>query len=411
MRRRVLAAAVLFAACARPEPVSPVLPISRAPDLRVGVALDQTVLTLGGGEALALSNQEAGFLGEIPAGETASVTVSAGSLQIRVRGDLLAPGPAATVTGTRSASAVRLNGRDYRGSFRLQASGGRITAVNVVDLEEYLVGVLGAELGRRAESELAALQAQAVVSRTVALQRAGAGRERGGREYDILATVSDQAYAGVGASSDLAERAVATTRGQVLTYQGRLIDAFFHSTCGGRTASGPEVFAAADRPYLRSVSDLDPGGRAWCAISPRFRWRESWSGEQLSRTLRETLPLAGGAAALADGLRDLRVLDRTPSGRVARLEVRSTGGTFVVTGAAARAILRPPDGGVLWSADFALQVSRDGERIVGLQAEGAGAGHGVGFCQWGAIGRARAGYSYGAILSAYFPGTEVTRTY
>lgn len=408
MPRRVLAAAVLFAACARPEPVSSVLPISRAPDLRVGVALDQTTLTLGGGEALALASREAGFLGEIPAGETASVAVSAGSLQIRFRGESVAPGPAVTVTGTRTASTVRLNGRDYRGNFLLQVSGGRINAVNLVDLEEYLVGVLGAELGLRAEAELAALQAQAVVSRTVALQRAGQGRGRG---YDILATISDQAYAGVGTPSELAERAVATTRGQVLTYQGRLIDAFFHSTCGGRTASGPEVFAAADRPYLRSVSDLDPSGRAWCEISPRFRWREFWSGEQLARTLRETLPLAGGAAALADGLRDLRVLERTPSGRVARMEIRSTGGTLVVTGPAARAILRAPDGGVLRSANFTLQIARDGERIVQLQAEGAGGGHGVGFCQWGAIGRARAGFSYGAILSAYFPGTDVTRTY
>lgn len=404
-------AAVLVAACARPEPVSPVVPISRAPDLRVAVALDQTGLTLGGGEELALSSREAGFLGEIPAGEIASVTVSAGSLQFRLRDQTLAPGPAATVTGTRSPSAVRLNGLDYRGRFLLRVSGGRITAVNVVDLEEYLVGVLGAELGGRAESELAALQAQAVVSRTVALQRAGQGKDRGEREYDILATVSDQAYAGVGTPSDLAERAVATTRGQVLTYQGRLIDAFFHSTCGGRTASGPEVFAAADRPYLRSVSDLDLGGRAWCEISPRFHWRESWSSEQLRGALRETLPLAGGAAGLADGLRDLRVLDRTASGRVARLEIRSTGGTVVVTGPAARAILRPPGGGVLWSANFALQISREGERIVGLRVEGTGAGHGVGLCQWGAIGRARAGYSYGAILSAYFPGTEVTRTY
>jgi stage II sporulation protein D len=408
MVRRGLAAIGLLAACARPEPVSSITPVSRAPDLRVGIALSESGVTLGGGEALALATRDAGLIGEIPPTGTARVEAVGDALRIRLPGETLSPGPVVSVTAVRSASTVRVNGREYRGSFLLSASGGRIAVVNVVDLEEYLVGVLGAELGLRSESEFAALQAQAVVSRTVALQRAGQWRERG---YDLLASVADQVYEGVGASSPLAARAVATTRGQVLTYQGRLIDAFFHSTCGGRTAAGSEVFAAGDRPYLKSVSDLDPGGRPWCALSPRYRWRETWSGEALGRILRETLPLAGGSPDLATGLRDIRILQRTATDRVARVEIRGSGGSLTVTGAAARAILRAPDGGVLRSADFTLQIAREGERIVQLTADGAGAGHGVGLCQWGAIGRARAGFAYGAILSAYFPGTAVTRTY
>ncbi len=83
----------------------------------------------------------------------------------------------------------------------------------------------------------------------------------------------------------------------------------------------------------------------------------------------------------------------------------------MVTGPVARLVLRTPDGSILRSANFNLQVTRSGSRIIRLDASGAGAGHGVGMCQWGAIGRARAGFSYQDILSAYFPGTAVTRNY
>jgi stage II sporulation protein D len=183
-----------------------------------------------------------------------------------------------------------------------------------------------------------------------------------------------------------------------------LIDAFFHSTCGGRTADGTEVYAGADRPYLRSIRDQDAAGRAWCAISPRFRWQERWTGEALARTLRETLPAAGASAELAGSVRDIQVVDRTPTGRVAHLEVVAEGGSYTVSGPVARLVLRTGDGSMLRSATFMLQVSREGGRIVQLVAEGSGAGHGVGMCQWGALGRSRAGFTSDDILSAYFPG-------
>jgi stage II sporulation protein D len=280
--------------------------------------------------------------------------------------------------------------------------------VNVIGLEEYLRGVVGAELGKRSEQDLAALRAQAIVSRTVAMRHAGQWRARG---YDLLSTVADQAYAGIGFETPVSDQAVQETAGQVLTFDGRLIDAFFHSTCGGRTADGTEVYPGADRPYLRSIRDQDEGGRAWCAISPRFRWQERWTGAALARTLRETLPAAGAPAELAESVRDLQVVDRTPTGRVAHLEVVGDGSRYTVSGPVARLVLRTGDGSILRSATFNLQVSREGGHIVQLVAEGSGAGHGVGMCQWGALGRARAGFTYQDILSAYFPGTEIARTY
>jgi stage II sporulation protein D len=78
---------------------------------------------------------------------------------------------------------------------------------------------------------------------------------------------------------------------------------------------------------------------------------------------------------------------------------------------AVRQLLRPPGGGLLRSSDFTLQAGQVGAGLDRLVAEGRGAGHGVGMCQWGAIGRARAGAGWAAILAAYFPGADLSRLY
>jgi stage II sporulation protein D len=223
--------------------------------------------------------------------------------------------------------------------------------------------------------------------------------------------VPDKPNAGWVFEYPLADEAVSATAGQVLAWQGGLIDIFFHSTCGGRTAPGEEVFVYAARPYLRSIPDVDDAGRAWCAISPRYQWKESWSGEGLARALRVTLPPVGGTAAMADDLRDIRILERTRTGRVGRLEVVGRDRSLTVTGPQARLLLRTGEGSALRSANFTLQVAREGPRIVELNAVGSGAGHGVGMCQWGALGRSRAGFTYEEILSVYFPGTQVIRAF
>jgi len=403
-----LAAIVLAAACARPEVGTGATPARAIPDIRVGVVPGATSVVVGGGGALMLREADGGGLIAIPAGAPATVTATREGLRVRYSGEDVVGSTALFAEPADSGAPVRLNGRDYRGTLTLSIVSAGVMAVNVVGLEEYLRGVVGAEMGRRTEQDREALRAQAIVSRTVAMRRAGQYRTRG---YDLLATVADQAYAGIGFETPVSDLAVEETAGEVLTFDGRLIDAFFHSTCAGRTADGTEVYVGADRPYLRSIRDQDESGRIWCAISPRFRWQERWTGEALARTLRETLVTAGAPAAVAASVRDIRVVDRTPTGRVAHLELVGEGATYTVTGPVARLVLRATDGSQLRSALFNLQVGREGGRIVQLVAEGSGAGHAVGMCQWGALGRSRAGLSSSDILSAYFPGTEITRTY
>jgi stage II sporulation protein D len=304
---------------------------------------------------------------------------------------------------------VRVNGRTYRGIVEIVRDTAGITLVNRLPLESYLLGVVSAEMGRRNLAEFEALKAQAVVSRTYALRNL---RRRAALGFDLHAGVADQVYAGSGSETPEGLEAVRSTRGMVLTYEGAPIDAFYYSTCGGQTADGVEAFRAASRPYLKSFPDVDERGAAYCRISPRYRWREEWTGGVLLATLRRTLPAAAGVSSDQVGeVRDVWVVQRTGSGRVGRLAITLRSNQVMVDGPAIRQVLRPASGDLLRSAAFTLTATGAGRGITRLVAEGSGAGHGVGLCQWGAVGRSRAGHDFQRILAAYYPGAMLQRLY
>ncbi|HEU4699520.1 MAG TPA: SpoIID/LytB domain-containing protein [Gemmatimonadales bacterium] len=383
---------------------------SAGPPIRVGLAVGASAVTIGGGGALRLQATDAGLMDALAAGTTLRVLPAA-------RGLALAAGPGGVTTQVEQVTVVprdadgtvRVNGRDYAGEVTLLRDRTGVTAVNRVALERYLVGVVAGEMGRRDPvAEREALRAQAVVSRTYALRNMGRWAAQG---FDLYAGVADQVYGGVTAEYPAAADAVQATRGQAVTWGGQPIDAFFFSTCGGRTAEGTEVFRGAARPYLRSVSDVGPDG-AWCRISPRFRWTEEWSGAQLNATLQRTLPAVAGVRADGVGeVRDLRVTLRTGSGRVGELAARVRTGEVRVDGPQVRSALQTVTGEPLRSNLFTLAVTGAPRRITQVVAEGSGAGHGVGMCQWGAVGRARAGQRYDEILAAYYPTTTLDRLY
>jgi stage II sporulation protein D len=376
-------------------------PFAGGPEIRIGLVVDAPRATLGGGGALVVRPATGASL-VIPAGRTASVTAEHGRLTIQGEDgerSLTAP---LTITAAEPGGFVRSGGRDHRGALEIQKTLAGVTVIAKLSLETYLGGVVAAELGITDADVLEALKAQAVIARTYAMRNMGRNRGQG---FDLLATVSDQRYDGVTGEQGTAWKALADTRGQVLTYQGAPIDAFFHSTCGGRTASGAEVFTYADRPYLRSVSDLDPSGQVWCRTSPRFRWEQRWDAAALTAALRRGLNLDAEAAA---GVRSIETTRRSPSDRVTQLRVRLRGRDVVIDGSnALRRALPPPDLDLLRSATFTLTYTGDGQHIDQLVASGQGSGHGVGLCQWGAIGRARAGRPYAEILATYYPGTRL----
>jgi stage II sporulation protein D len=207
--------------------------------------------------------------------------------------------------------------------------------------------------------------------------------------------------------------AVRATAGLALTYRGQVISAFFHSTCGYATATPAEAFRGIDNaPYLRSVSDRRPGGGYYCDISPRFRWSVEWDAATLRDILRRTATsVLGVSAATVDDIRDVRVEHTGRSGRAAEIRIRVGRGEIPVYAPDIRQVFLTPEGRPLGSTAVQLHPEREGDTLVWLKAAGAGWGHGVGMCQWGAVGRARAGQDFREILAAYFPGTVIERWY
>ncbi len=307
---------------------------------------------------------------------------------------------------------VRFKGKPYRGLLRTVPTDSGVLVLNLVPLESYLRGVVPLELGERPAAERAALEAQAVAARSftvtrVTAARAGRGRSR---DFDLMATVADQVYGGTDAERPNASAAVAATAGLVLLYGNRVIVAPYHSSCGGETAAAQEAWGGSGEPFLQRASDKIPGSdRYYCDIAPRFYWERSLAGAELDAVVRRylgtyaTLPPGG-----AGDVHGVRVAKRTPSGRAEVVEFRTARGTFDVRGNDARSILRSGAGDLMPSSYFSvtIEASPDGA-ISRVQLRGNGNGHGVGMCQWGAIGRARAGQSARMILQTYFPGTTL----
>jgi len=234
------------------------------------------------------------------------------------------------------------------------------------------------------------------------------------RAYDVTATTTDQVYGGVDAENAIADAAVAATNGLVLTFNGRVVSAPYHSTCGGTTAAPDEIWRSESEPYLQRVSDRIPGtDRYYCEIAPRFRWERSWRADSLTaiveRYLRSYAQVPPGPVG---EVRRVAVDGETPSGRVAALWIETSSGRYRLRGNDIRYVLRSPSGELLNSTYFSPEVVRSSDgRLARLTVRGRGYGHGVGMCQWGAVGRARAGQDFRTILGTYFPGTTVARAY
>ncbi len=412
-RPRWLASATLVAlACARRAEAP--APTAGEPELRVGLADALPRVMLGGDGELFLTDDANGQpIASVPTGATWIVVLDSAGAGVRLLkpdGSLSERHSGVAAVNVTEDHYASVNGARYRGRLDVYRGARGLVVMNRVKLESYLAGVLGGEMGPRRPDETNALLAQAIVSRTFAVRNRGRWEGQG---FDAYNDTRDQVYGGVAGESSQIWDALRRTTGVVVTYGGQPIDAYFHSTCGYSTAGVDEAFRTArPQPYLRPVSDAQGGGHYYCDISPRFHWREEWDGPSLrailARTLSATMPVDGQGL---QPITDVEVSRTTQSGRVAELRIVFARGDVRVAGADVRSVLRPESGRQLNSAAFQLYVTKQDGVVSRLVAAGAGSGHGVGMCQWGAIGRARAGQDYGSILRTYFPGTKLARLY
>ena len=323
-----------------------------------------------------------------------------GSMNVTTEGPLVA-------TPLERGALLTFNGRRYRGELLIYAANRGVVAVNRVAVEDYLRGVVPLEIGERTAAERAAVEAQAVAARSYAYTHLGAR----GQRYDMLSTVEDQVYGGVEVERPLTDVAVAATSGMVLRYGGRIASAPYHSTCGGSTAEPTEIWSGeTSAPYLRRVSDRIPGTeRYYCDPSPRFTWAREMSGDAVTKALDRYLRGRSGNKGSVGRVRSVQVESRTPSGRVGVLVIDTDAGPTRLRGNEIRYALRGTGGDILNSTYFSVETRGEGESggVATVMIRGGGYGHGVGMCQWGAIGRARAGQDVRAILRTYYPGTSV----
>lgn len=307
---------------------------------------------------------------------------------------------------------IQVDGKAYRGQVLLWKREGRLQIVNVVDLESYLKGVVPIEIGGQTPKRLEAIKAQAVAARSYTLSHMGRWRERG---FDVMGTIEDQAYGGADSEIERCTEAVDQTRGVVGLFDRAPIQAYYSSTCGGHTANPTEVWMRDARPYLQGVRDRT--GRvkdSFCAISPRYQWEEEWVGADFEAMLDETLPRThpDWDRAKYGRLRDIEIDRRTASKRVADLVLKFEKGKIVLHGDAIRWTIRRPDRSGLQSCLLEkVGVARSRDRVTRVKFLGRGFGHGVGMCQYGAIGMAEAGYSYPRIIHFYYRDTEIRRVY
>jgi stage II sporulation protein D len=267
---------------------------------------------------------------------------------------------------------IAVNGAHLRGDVVVSLGKGGLDAVNVIDLEDYLVGVLGGEMPK--SFPLEALKAQAIAARTYALNKK---LELYGQPFFLGATVLSQVYKGLSAENPRTRQAVEETRGQVLTFQLQPIESYFHASCGGHTESGLDALGR-DLPYLQSVE-------CPCHSLKSSHWNLTVSNSELKKSLG-----VGGP---------VQVQARTATGRVRRLQVGSAPIDAVR--------LRERIGYArVKSLAFELEINADGVRL-----SGTGFGHGAGLCQMGAKMLAERGDSHQSILAHYYPNTELQQLY
>ncbi len=287
----------------------------------------------------------------------------------------------------------------YPGSIKVSAKGNSLTAVNTVDVEQYLRGVIPYEIGKLDSSRFSALEAQAVAARTYAYKHFGS-REAAG--FDIYADTKDQVYKGLTSATALTDKAVRSTAGIVMMYNGEFIIAYYHSTCGGETET-LATWGREDLPYLQSKPDLRPDGTPWCSESSYSQWERKFSEKETVALFKQNAKEVKSKITNFSEVRSISILDTLPSGRILTLEIDTDKGIFQVMGDKVRWLFKK-NGSILPSSFFRIGYDEGGWVI-----RGKGFGHGVGMCQMGVRARAAAGQDFATILTHYYPGITLEK--
>lgn len=400
--------------------------------IRVGLLIGQQQVGIMSPEGLLveeLSPEEC--VGESRGYDTLLLSTGGSHIQVEDMGVFIGP----LRLRAKGGGIINVNNNPYGGEIEVFLRDGRLTVVNTLPVEEYLCGVVPREMPDGFPLE--ALKAQAVAARTYTYAN---WNKHLGEGFNLCATVDCQVYGGAAAVTPKALQAVGSTKGEVLRYNGHLINAYYHASSGGYTENSENVWSESV-PYLRGVPDYDYD-------SPYADWKVSYSPTELDAILQQ-----GGLGV--GRLERIEPLSRGVSGRVCQVRISGSRGSQILTGNELRNILGYNE---LRSTLFEVEMQKEGENLVfyplwpgqevmvlggegqkhrvslaraavlgadvsqavgfGFQDQeqvvfsGSGWGHGLGLSQWGAKALAEmapAGDNdfYRTILQHYYQGAVV----
>jgi len=348
---------------------------AQAVEMRVAIAQGDEAITVGSSSMGVISDGTGKALYQLPELQGITIKADGNGVDLTNGQETLSESNAFWLEPSEDGY-VWIGEKWYRGRVMVTLEDGDLTAVNCVDLEDYLYSVVGSEMPTSWPQ--AALQSQAVAARSYALYK----RSRSNNPlYDVDATTTFQVYKGLEQEHPNTLAAVDATTDQVVTYNGQVIEAIFHSSSGGFTENANEVWSS-DVPYLRGVEDFDHS-------SPVFAWEETFSLQEFSDKIGDVGTVRSiGAPQLSSG------------GRVANISIAGDRGSKTLRGRDVRSALR------LRSTRFNIDLNAASNTVT---ITGSGFGHGVGMSQWGARRLAEEGWSFEQILQHYYQSTVVAQ--
>lgn len=277
---------------------------------------------------------------------------------------------------------IYVNDRRLRGEVDIvKNSNGLLTVVNILDLENYIKGVLYHEVSHYWPLE--AIKAQAVAARTYALYEIGVNKTK---DYDVTNDIYSQVYGGRNSERYRTNVAVDRTRGLILVYREKIVPAYYSATCAGFTEDANELWKE-NLPPLKGVK-CD-----YCLHSPHYRWKKNFRLKDIQDKLNENGFKLGF-------IKEVRVVERNASNRIRTLEITTRDDKSVtISGKDFRNMIGP---NLIRSNNYEIEMKGYYMDLVGK-----GWGHGVGLCQWGAAEMSRRGFNFKEILNYYYPGADI----
>ncbi|MDB9536123.1 SpoIID/LytB domain-containing protein [Dolichospermum planctonicum CS-1226] len=349
-------------------------PVQASVIMRVAIAREVKQVKVGASTTAIVKDSRGKTLGELPGMKPFPAQAVAGGIALdRWQSGLFWIEPT-------NKGYVYIGDRWFRGRILVVPTGNGLTAVNWVDLEEYLYSVIGGEMNSSWPEE--ALKAQAIAARTYALYERE--RQRRNPVYDLGDSPDRwQIYKGISSESPKTYNAADQTAGQILTYNNQIILSVFHACSGGHTENVEDVWSTRE-PYLRAVPDFDQNIKE---NIKECNWKKTFTPGEISARI-----------SGIGNVKDMIIENVSPFKSVKTLKIIGDKGTKILQGEEVRTALK------INSTRFIVNKDANGSFIL----QGLGFGHGLGMSQWGAYELAKRGANHLQILGYYYRGVALT---